>query len=260
MSTVYSLSGKPAGNVELPAVFKTEYRPDLIQRAVVSQQASRRQRYGTDPYAGLRTSADYYGNRKHTYRMTINKGMSRLPREKPGGGGLGKVRRVPHSVKGMSSHPPVNKDHSKKINRREYEKALKSAIAATANKTIVEQRGHKIGPISELPLVVEDAFESLNKTREVIETLKNLGLAGELERSSVKKTNAGKGKARGRPYDHRKSVLIVVGEDKGVKKSAGNIPGVDAATVKEIDVELLAPGTHAGRLTVWTKSAIEGVK
>jgi large subunit ribosomal protein L4e len=260
MVTVYSLSGKPSGKIQLPAVFKTEYRPDLIQRAVVSQQASRRQAYGTDPYAGLRTSADYYGNRKHSYRMTINKGMSRLPREKPGGGGLGKVRRVPQSVKGMSSHPPVNKDHSKKINKKELERALNSAIAATADKAIVEKRGHKMGLVHELPLVVDDALESLKKTRDVLEALRNIGLDEDLERGREKKINSGKGKSRGRPYDRRKSVLIVAGVDNGIKKSACNIPGVDTVTVKELDVELLAPGTHAGRLTVWTKSAIEEIK
>ncbi|MBM3309468.1 MAG: 50S ribosomal protein L4 [Candidatus Altiarchaeales archaeon] len=259
MANVYSLDGKAEGKINLPTVFKTEYRPDLIQRAVVSQQANRRQTYGTDPYAGLRTSADYYANRKHTYRITINRGMSRLPREKPGGGGLGKVRRVPHSVKGRSAHGPVNKDFSKKINKKEYEKALKSAIAATAVKEIVEQRGHKLGKIAELPIVIDDKLESLKKTKDVYDAIANLGLEDELERGAVKAITAGKGKARGRKYKKRKSILIVVNEDKGLKKAAENIPGVDAATVRELDVELLAPGTHAGRLTLWTKAAVENV-
>jgi large subunit ribosomal protein L4e len=32
---------------------------------------------------------------------------------------------------------------------------------------------------------------------------------------------------------------------------------VDVTTVANLNVELLAPGTHPGRLTVWTSSAIE---
>jgi len=257
MANVYSLDGKTEGKVNLPAVFKTEYRPDLIQRAVVSQQANKRQTYGADPYAGLRTSADYYANRKHTYRITINRGMSRLPREKPGGGGLGKVRRVPFSVKGRSAHAPENKDFSKKMNKKEYARALNSAIAATAIKEVVEGRGHKLGKITELPIVMDDKVESIKKTKEVYDVIANLGLEDELDRGSVKAITAGKGKFRGRKYKKRKSILVVVNEDKGLKKAAGNIPGVDAATLKELDVELLAPGTHAGRLTLWTKSAIE---
>lgn len=259
MTNIYSLTGKPEGKINLPEVFKTDYRPDLIQRAVVSQQAAKRQTYGTDPYAGLRTSADYFANRKHTYRLTMNRGMSRLPREKPGGGGLGRVKRVPHAVGGRSAHAPRNKDYTKKINNREYEKALNSAIAATANKEIVVRRGHKLSSVVEIPLIVDDAFESLKKTKDVLKTLRNLGLGEDLERGAIKKINAGKGKARGRKYDKRKSVLIVVNEDKGVKNSVQNIPGVDVATIKELGVELLAPGTHAGRLTLWTKSAIQNI-
>jgi large subunit ribosomal protein L4e len=257
MVNLYNSSGKSEGKVELPAVFKTEFRPDLIQRAVVSIQSKRRQPYGTDPYAGLRTSADYFANRKHSFRMTINKGQSRLPREKPGGGGLGKVRRVPHSVKGRIAHGPQNKDYTRNINKKEYQKALNSAIAATASKQLVEKRGHKVGRIAELPLVIDDSFQSFKKTKDVLKTLESLGLGEELERGKVKSINAGKGKSRGRKYDKRKSILIVLNEDKGVKKAAQNIPGVDAATVKDLDVELLAPGTHAGRLSLWTKAALQ---
>ncbi|MDD5111905.1 MAG: 50S ribosomal protein L4 [Candidatus Altiarchaeota archaeon] len=259
MASIYALNGKIQGTIKLPDVFKTPYRPDLIQRAVVSAQASRRQAYGTDPYAGLRTSADYYANRKHTYRITINRGISRLPREKPGGGSLGRPKRVPNVVGGRSAHAPRNKDYTNKINNKEYALALKSAIAATALKDVIEARGHKIGAIKEFPIVVDDSIESLKKAKEVRIALESIGLADDLERGMEKSVNAGKGKSRGRKYDKRTSVLIVVGEDKGVSKAARNIPGVDAATAKELDVEMLAPGTHAGRLTVWTKSAIQAI-
>jgi len=39
-------------------------------------------------------------------------------------------------------------------------------------------------------------------------------------------------------------------------KAAKNLAGVDVVLVKDLNVELLAPGCHPGRLTVWTKSAI----
>nr|NIQ06333.1 50S ribosomal protein L4 [Candidatus Korarchaeota archaeon] len=38
---------------------------------------------------------------------------------------------------------------------------------------------------------------------------------------------------------------------------ARNLPGVDIVKVNNLNVELLAPGTHPGRLTVWTSSALE---
>ena len=44
---------------------------------------------------------------------------------------------------------------------------------------------------------------------------------------------------------------------EGIANAAGNLLGVDITTVKNLNVELLAPGTHPGRLTVWAKSAFE---
>ncbi len=51
--------------------------------------------------------------------------------------------------------------------------------------------------------------------------------------------------------------LIVVAENKGIAKAAENIQGVDVAIVNNLDAEKLAPGTHPGRLTIWTSNAIE---
>jgi large subunit ribosomal protein L4e len=53
-----------------------------------------------------------------------------------------------------------------------------------------------------------------------------------------------------------KSLLIVVGSDSGISKAARNLPGVDITEVHGLNAELLAPGTHPGRLVVWTRSAI----
>ncbi|MFY9201556.1 MAG: 50S ribosomal protein L4, partial [Methanosarcina flavescens] len=67
----------------------------------------------------------------------------------------------------------------------------------------------------------------------------------------------GRGKLRGRKYKNKKSILIVAGEDAPILKAARNLAGVDVTTVDSLNAELLAPGTHAGRLTIWTESAIK---
>jgi len=259
MVNIYSLTGKVKGKIKLPDIFEIEYRPDLIQRAVVAIQANRRKPYATFELAGQQTTAAYFGRRRGGFRQTINRGMSRLPREKPGGGGLGKVRIVPQSVGGRRAHPPKGRDWSKKINRRENTFALKSAIAATINKELIGLRGHLIDNVPEIPLIIEDKFEELNKTADVVKTLKALGLGDDLERAKEKKTRAGRGKTRGRKYKCKKSVLIVINKDSGIKSGARNIPGVDIAKLDELNVELLAPGTHTGRLTLWTESAIKNL-
>ena len=54
--------------------------------------------------------------------------------------------------------------------------------------------------------------------------------------------------------------MIVVYGDNKLAKAAANIPGVDIVMVKELNAELLAPGAVPGRLTLWTKSAIEALE
>ncbi len=258
MVNIYSLEGKVKGTMDLPGVFNVEYRPDIIQRAVVALQADKRESHSSSLRAGMQTSAEYFG-RRSGFRQTINRGISRLPREKPGGGGLGKVRRIPQSVGGRRAHPPKGKDWFKKINRKEYLLALKSAISATANRELITQRGHIIDNVLEVPLVVEDKIEKLNKTKDVIKTLTSLGLHDDLERADEKKIRAGKGKLRGRKHKKKKSVLIIINKDSGIKSGVKNILGVDIAQIDELDVELLAPGTHSGRLTLWTESALNNI-
>ncbi|HIE34312.1 MAG TPA: 50S ribosomal protein L4 [Candidatus Altiarchaeales archaeon] len=259
MANVYSLDGKKKGSLKLPDVFNTEYRPDVIQRAVVSIQTNRRQPYAPFVLAGQQTSAAYFGRRRGGFRQTINRGMSRLPREKPGGGGLGRVRIVPQAVGGRRAHPPKGKEWSKKINNKEYSLAFRSAIGATINKELVSKRGHIIDKIRELPLIVDDKFEKLKKTKEIIDVLNALGLEDDIERARNRVIRSGKGKMRGRKYKNKKSVLIVVNDDKGVISGTRNIPGVDVVKLDDLNVELLAPGTHAGRLTMWTESAIKNI-
>jgi len=82
------------------------------------------------------------------------------------------------------------------------------------------------------------------------------GVMDDVLRAKAKKIRAGKGKLRGRKYKKPKSVLIVTSEDKGITKAARNLPGVDIVLCNQLNTELLAPGTHAGRLTIYTESAI----
>ena len=53
--------------------------------------------------------------------------------------------------------------------------------------------------------------------------------------------------------------LIIISEDRGLQEAAANMPGLDVALVNALNAELLAPGTHPGRLTVWSHSALEQV-
>jgi len=157
----------------------------------------------------------------------------------------------------LNGYSKTRKKIVKKINLKEKRKAIISAISATAIKELVEARGHRVENVPQIPLIIEDKFQKLSSTKEVLDVFSKLGLNEDLERAKIKKIRAGKGKMRGRRYKRRKSVLIVIGEDKGIKKAARNLPGVDVVRAKDLGAEDLAPGGHAGRLTLYTPSAIE---
>ena len=197
--------------------------------------------------AGKRTSAESRGT---------GLAMARIPRLK---GQSGRAAFAPGTVGGRQSHPPVSeKKIVKRIPKKEKRLALLSAIAATASKEVVAARGHSIVDILEIPLVVTNDLESLKKTREVEETLIRLGVLSDIYRvEESRKVRAGRGKSRGRKVKQAVGPLIVVAEDKGIMEAARNIPGVDVARVSSLNAEMLAPGTHPGRLTIWTDSALE---
>ena len=243
-ATVRDLNGDDAGSIDLPEVFETHFRPDLIQQAVVAAQANRKQAYGADEFAGLRTPAESLGS---------GRGMSHDPRQD------GVARRVPHAVSGRKAHPPkAEKDQGKTINKKERQLATRSALAATTDAERVADRGHQFDEDLELPLVVSDEFEDLVKTQEVLGLLEALGIDADIERAEEGKTvRAGRGTTRGRKYQQPKSILFVTAGEPS--KAARNLAGADVATAGEVNVEDLAPGTHAGRLTLFTESAIEEV-
>jgi large subunit ribosomal protein L4e len=243
-ATVRDLNGEDAGTVDLPEVFETAYRPDLIKRAVLAAQANRKQAYGADPYAGLRTPAESFGS---------GRGMAHVPREN------GQGARVPQTVGGRKAHPPkAEKDQGKGINDKERKLAIRSAIAATTDAERVAERGHAFDTDLDLPLVVSDDFEDLVKTREVVDLLEALGVHADVERADDGRTvKAGQGKARGRKYREPKSILFVTSEEPST--AARNLAGADVTTAAEVNAEELAPGTHAGRLTIWTESAVAEV-
>jgi large subunit ribosomal protein L4e len=251
------LDGGRRGEVELPPQFSEEYRPDLIRRAFHAEATACLQPKGVFLLAGMQTSARYYG-RRHAWRQTINTGRSRLPREKIPGGGTGRVRIVPHSRGGRRAHPPkAEKNLRERINFKENNKAIRSALGACANASLVRGRGHAVNNGFGAPVVVDDAFESVARVKDARKTLKALGLENDLERASrARKKRSGRARLRKGGYRVPKSVLVVFGDDKGVWRAVRNLPGVDACRVDKLNAELLAPGGEAGRLCVFTQNAL----
>ena len=242
---ILGTDGEPAGELGLPSVFETPLRPDVIKRAALAQQSHRFQPQGRNRMAGKRTTAEGFG---------VGRGISRVPRIGGGGPLSGSAAFAPGTVGGRLAFPPVSsKKVDKEVNRKERLLALRSAIAATSSQELVRKRGHKFDENLQLPLVVRDEVEKLSKTSEAKRLLVTLGLGGDLER--VEKSR----RIRNGRRTHAKGPLVVVGEYQGADKAFSNLEGVDVVRARDLSVEILAPGTQPGRLTVWSESAIKSV-
>ena len=237
--------------VELPGVFETTYRPDLIKRAVLAVQTTRKQPKGTKYQAGW-TVATSWGT---------GRGAARTPRShgrRTHSGQRGAL--VNYTVGGRVAHPPrPEKIIVERINKKERKLAIRSAIAATANRDLVLTRGHNAANFDLFPLVFEDNIhDKVNKTKEALELLTKIGLDNDITRAKEgRKIRAGQGKGRGRKYRSPVGPLFVVDRTSSFCKAIRNLPGVEIVHVDYLNAEMLAPGTHAGRLTIWMEKSLE---
>ena len=250
-ANVLNIEGTEVKQVKLPAAFSEKVRVDLIRRAVLAERSALLQPQGHFVLAGMQTTATYYG-KMNSYRSGRHMGQAVRPKEKLGGGRQGKVRRIPSSVTGKRAHPhQVEKKIIELINKREYSKAVASAVAATSSTAFAARHAKGV----KLPVVFSNEIEAVSGTKEFVKIIGAAKLDHAIKGNSARTDSGKRHMSRARSY--RKSILVVVGEDKGIKKAARNVAGVDVCTVSELRAELLAPGGNPGRLTVWSEHALE---
>ena len=251
---VIALDGTDSGEIELPAVFDTPYRPEVIHKVYVNVLSHSYHRQGRYPAAGEMVSAE---------SRNTGLGIARLARARgegfPRAGQAAGVAGVRH---GRVAHPPESwKDIYKKINRKEKQLGLCSAIAVTAKKELVQRRGHKISNEVKLPLVVSNDIESIAKTKDLKNALIRLGLGDDLARASlVRKARSGTARRRGRSARSGTSALIIVGNDSKLVTLSESIPGINIKHAKELSILDLVPGSKPIRLTIYSQSAIDYLK
>jgi large subunit ribosomal protein L4e len=255
---ILSAENKESGKKKLPKQFDEEIRPDLVKKAFEAVEAGQRQPYGANPRAGKRASAKL-SRKRNDYRGAYGHGISRVPRKIMTRRGtrfnwVGAV--APGTVGGRRAHAPkAEKDWTKKINKKERRKAIRSAMAATLNLEIVKAKGHK-APES-YPFIIDSKIEEASKAKDAKKILEAVGLKEELARVSKRTIRAGRGKSRGRKYKTKTGPLLVVSSDCGLSKSGSSIPGVEVVNVKKINAQILAPGAKPGRLALFTEKAID---
>lgn len=144
----------------------------------------------------------------------------------------------------------------RKININQKRYAVVSALAASALPALVLARGHRVENVAEIPLVIDDAVESITKTKAAVQLLAAIGASDDVEKARASKNlRRGKGKMRNRRYVARRGPLVVTCGSPEITRAFRNIPGVEVANVDSLNLLQLAPGGHLGRFIVWTKSA-----
>merc|ERR1740123_613472 len=251
--SVYAFDGdnevpKVSGEAAMPAVFSAPIRDDIVSFVHANMSKNPRQAHGVFHLQGHQHSAESWGTGRAVARIPRISGSGT---HRSGQAAFGNQCR-----KGRMFAPlKIWRKWHRKVNVNQKRHAVASALAASACDPLVLARGHRVMEAPELPLV----SDSLNteKTGALLQAINVLGAEADLNRvRKSKKMRAGQGKYRYSRFTMRKGPLVVYNdEDNNVKRTARNLPGVDACNVHRLNLLQLAPGGHVGRFVVFTKSA-----
>lgn len=253
-ANVYDLEGKKKKEIELPKVFDSVVREDIVRKCVEIFKDF--QPHSLDPEAGRRHSASgQLSHKRHDWKGQYGKGISRVPRKiiwRRGvqfnwvGAEISGTRggRRPHGHKVIMV--------VKKMNNKEVKIAFDSALASTAQQEYINKRYSLEGNKLHVPIVIESSkIESL-KTKQFMKIVSEI-LGSFYERLVInRETRAGKGKARGRRYKSNAGMLMIKGNEENVKLS-----GIELRSVDDVEIRDLYP---LGRIVIYTEKALEELK
>ena len=179
--SVYNMEGKEVGTIELSdAVFGVEVNEHLVHLAVVQQLANKRQ-----------------GTQKAKTRSEVSGGGRKPWRQKGTGHARQGSTRSPQWTGGGVVFAPAPRDYSFKMNRKEKQAALKSALTdKVLNNSLI---------------VVDELKMDETKTKKLAEVMVNLKAT-------------------------RKALVVLAEKDENVVLSARNLPEVKTAFTNTINV------------------------
>ncbi len=247
-ATLYDIKGKKKSEISLPKIFSLPIREDIVQKSLEIEKYIHP--YAPSPEAGRRHSASgTISHKRHDWKGHYGRGISRVPRKtmwRRGTQFFWIGAEVSGTRGGRKAHPPKLAHTPKRINKKEIQIALNSALASTASKKHIINRYSTLKDISTMPAVIESLP---GKTKELLIALKTIFKDAQHLLTKQKQTRPGKGKLRGRKYKANAGILILTGnKEKPTTKQLDIIP------LKDIRIADLYP---LGRLTLFTKQAIE---
>jgi len=240
--------------VTLPAVCTAPIRLDVVRFVHDQISKNTRQAHGVFVHAGMQHSAVSWGP---------GRAVARVPRISGSGTSRAAQGAFANSCRKGRMFAPLKtwRRWHRKVNIKQKRHAVAAALAASALTPLVLARGHRISGIPNLPLVVDDKLEGVEKTRDIVAFLKRFGAYEDVERvANTKTVRAGKGKLRNRRYKLRKGPLFVYNnENVTLLRAVRNVPGVEISNVHRLNLRQLAPGGHLGRFIIWTESAFKAL-
>jgi large subunit ribosomal protein L4 len=179
--SVYNMQGQEVGNIDLnDAVFGVEVNESLLHMAVVQQLANNRQ-----------------GTQKAKTRSEVSGGGRKPWRQKGTGHARQGSTRAPQWKGGGVVFAPTPRDYSFKMNKKEKQAAVRSALTDRVQQNKV--------------IVLDQLAMSEYKTKEFVKVMENLKAAG-------------------------KTLVVMADKDERVVKSASNIPAVKTTLTSQINV------------------------
>ena len=179
--SVYNMQGQEVGTIDLnDAVFGAPVNENLLHMAVVQQLANNRQ-----------------GTQKAKTRSEVSGGGRKPWRQKGTGHARQGSTRAPQWTGGGVVFAPVPRDYSFKMNKKEKQAAVRSALTDRVQQNKV--------------IVLDQLAMSEFKTKEFVKVMENLKAAG-------------------------KTLVVMADKDEKVVKSASNIPAVKTTLTSQINV------------------------
>lgn len=248
---VYTLQGSAVKEIELPALFTTPVREDMIGKYVEASRIS--QPYSNYAEAGKRHSASgIISHKRHDWKGQYGRGLARVPRKilwRRGTQFNWVGAEVSATRGGRRAHPPKLLRAEKKINKKEALMALHGAFAATIHTEYVSTRYQRAaGATFKLPIILASPLTEV-KTKSLIQFIEKI--LGKHAPIALREhaVRAGVGKLRGRTYKSNAGALLVTGSDEHVKASV-----VAVKPVKAVSIQDLYP---LGRLVIYTERALQ---
>ena len=252
-ATLYTIEGKKKGEIELPEIFSSAIREDIVGRYFEINKFI--QPYASDPKGGKKHSASgTISHKRHDWKGHYGRGIARIPRKtmwRRGTQFFWIGAEVSGTRGGRRAHPPKGIGKEKKINKKEIKIAINSGFASTGNEKYILKRYRSLSKLEiKVPIIVESKLDNA-KTKDILAILKAI-FGNMFEKGLVlkkKEVRSGKGKSRGRKYKTNAGLLLVKGKDEKIK-----MKGLDVKSVDEVGIADLYP---LGRLALYTEKSLK---